>query len=378
MQKNIFRKSLVVGIIILFIGASIIIIPNIFVKTVKADITSGLVGYWNFNEGTGSILHDVSGNGNNGTIYGAQWTPGISGDGLYFDGSNDYVEIPNNSNINFNQDNDYSYILWFKTSASVDGGFAQIIAKRTSELSTSIFVQIYQNKIEVDTGTWPSDFLVRTPSEVNDDEWHHLAMSHTGSNSTFTVYYDGVNIGMAGPETINTSNSGNLYLGRDIPENRYYNGFIDEVKIYNKALNQQEIQTDMVAGGGENVPPIASFTYTPSDPKTNETITFSAIASNDTDGFLTLYEWDWNNDGIYEESHATSTATHSWLQAGSYPVTLRVTDNGGATNTKTLSVSVTSGGGGGTTKKGTPGFELVFVLGAITAAMLLWKKKRIT
>lgn len=373
---NIFKKSLAMVIIVTFIGASFTFTQNIFVKTVQADLTSGLAGFWNFNEGTGSILHDVSGHGNNGTIYGAQWTPGISGYGLYFNGSNDYVEIPDNSNINFNQNDDYSYIFWFKTSASVGGGFTQIISKRTLELSTSIFVQIYEDKIGVDTGTWPNDFLIRTPSEVNDDEWHHLAMSHTGSNSTFTVYYDGVNIGTAGPETINTSNTGNLYLGRDIPENRYYNGFIDELKIYNKALTQQEIQTDMAAVGGENVPPIAIFTWTPITPTVNQTVTFDASTSTDTDGSIAKYEWDWNNDGTYENSYTTDTSTHAFTQPGTYLVTLRVTDNGGAINTKTLSVSVTSGSG--TTNKGTPGFELVFTIGAIVVAMLFWKKKRIT
>ena len=45
-------------------------------------------------EGSGNIIYDSSGNGNNGTIYGATWTDGISGTALTFNGVDDYVEVP--------------------------------------------------------------------------------------------------------------------------------------------------------------------------------------------------------------------------------------------------------------------------------------------
>ena len=56
MQKNIFRKSIAVSIILLFIGASITITPNMFVKTAKADLTTGLVGYMLVVMGLGIIV----------------------------------------------------------------------------------------------------------------------------------------------------------------------------------------------------------------------------------------------------------------------------------------------------------------------------------
>jgi len=131
----------------------------------------------------------------------------------------------------------------------------------------------------------------------------------------------------------------------------------------------------------ENEPPIATFTWMPSNPTLNQTITFDAAASTDLDGSLTLYEWDWNNDSVYEESHTIPTAIYSWAQAGNYSVTVRVTDNNGSTSTKTITIPVSSGGGNGdingngdTDNKGTPGFELIIVLGAI-ALIFLWKQK---
>ena len=54
-----------------------------------------------------------------------------------------------------------------------------------------------------------------------------------------------------------------------------------------------------------------------------------------------MYEWDWDDDGIYDENHTYPTTTYSWSEEGSYPVTLRVTDNESAHdyNTKTIIVN---------------------------------------
>jgi hypothetical protein len=57
-------------------------------------------GVWHFNEGTGSIAYDSSGNHNHGTIYGANWIAGISETALSFDGLKDYVEVPNSLGLN--------------------------------------------------------------------------------------------------------------------------------------------------------------------------------------------------------------------------------------------------------------------------------------
>jgi hypothetical protein len=122
--------------------------------------------------------------------------------------------------------------------------------------------------------------------------------------------------------------------------------------------------------GGENKLPLAAFTWTPSNPTLNQMIAFNASESNDQDGSITLNEWDWNNDGVYEESHTAPSAAHSWAQAGNYSVTLRVTDNDGATSTKTITIPVSS------VKPKPPGFELIFVIIAIAVSILLWKKKR--
>jgi hypothetical protein len=125
----------------------------------------------------------------------------------------------------------------------------------------------------------------------------------------------------------------------------------------------------------ENEPPIASFIWLPSNTTVNNTITFDASASNDPDGTLSLYEWDWNTDGVYEESLSVPIVSHSWVKAGNYTITLRVTDDNGSTTTKTITVPVNSGSGNiDTNNKGTPGFELIIVIVAIALVFLLRRK----
>jgi PKD repeat protein len=104
-----------------------------------------------------------------------------------------------------------------------------------------------------------------------------------------------------------------------------------------------------VGGGtGGNVPPVANFSFT-----TNGLVATFTDSSTDSDGTIASRAWTFGDGG-------TSTATnpsHTYAAAGTYSVALKVTDNGGATNTKTTSVTVTGGGGGATQLLGNTGFE---------------------
>jgi len=86
--------------------------------------------------------------------------------------------------------------------------------------------------------------------------------------------------------------------------------------------------------------PIAKFTWKPTPPEPGETTLFNASASYDPDGYIALYEWDWDNDGIFDESHTSPMATHSWPDYGFYPVALRITDNSSINGTTTKIVRV--------------------------------------
>ncbi|MFB6167016.1 MAG: PKD domain-containing protein [Candidatus Nanohaloarchaea archaeon] len=88
----------------------------------------------------------------------------------------------------------------------------------------------------------------------------------------------------------------------------------------------------------QNRAPSASFTYSPSEPDPGESTTFDASGSSDPDGSIQTYEWDWDNDGSYEGSGQTTS--HTFNTGGEYSVTLRTTDDDGATDTTTQTVDV--------------------------------------
>jgi PKD repeat protein len=83
-----------------------------------------------------------------------------------------------------------------------------------------------------------------------------------------------------------------------------------------------------------NNAPTASFTTSTTD----LTVNVDASGSSDTDGSISSYEWDWTNDGTYEGSGQTNS--HTYGSEGTYNVKLRVTDNDGATSTKTKTITV--------------------------------------
>ncbi len=86
--------------------------------------------------------------------------------------------------------------------------------------------------------------------------------------------------------------------------------------------------------------PTADFTWTPALPNPSEMILFNASMSYDLDGTIVGYEWDWDNNGIFDENHTNPSATHLWSLNGSYPITLKVTDNASLIGMKTKTVRV--------------------------------------
>jgi parallel beta-helix repeat protein len=92
--------------------------------------------------------------------------------------------------------------------------------------------------------------------------------------------------------------------------------------------------------GEENYPPVARLHYSPLYPEPDDTIMFDASDSYDRYGTIVLYEWDWESDGIYDDSNVIPTITHFWTIPDSYLVTLRVTDDEGASDTESIIVDV--------------------------------------
>src|SRR6058998_2835135 len=95
--------------------------------------------------------------------------------------------------------------------------------------------------------------------------------------------------------------------------------------------------------------PTARFTYSPTVPSVNETITFDASTSTDSDPSATLQaRWDWESDGTWDTAlSSTMTAQHAFAASGTYTVSLQIQDSHGFSDTDSKAVSVFATGGGG-------------------------------
>ncbi|MBU1049312.1 PKD domain-containing protein [Candidatus Bipolaricaulota bacterium] len=86
-------------------------------------------------------------------------------------------------------------------------------------------------------------------------------------------------------------------------------------------------------------PPVADFTYVPAQPQTGEIVQFNGTSSSDFDGVLSAYAWDLDGDGVSDSHEAITSKV--FLMAGTYDISLTVTDNGGNSDTVTYAVVIT-------------------------------------
>ena len=198
----------------------------------------GLVGYWNFNEGSGNIAYDSSGSGNDGTIHGATFVSGISGQALSFDGKDDHVSAP--VDINPTVMPQMTITAWVRAdddSGTIvshdDGGF--------------------DRTIDIDTrggGKGWSAFGgsgVVGYSPVTIGEWVFLAAVYDQSAETVKLYVNGALIS----EEEGKLGSGWDYIniGKNPSAGDYFSGTVDEVMIYNYDLTESELKS--LYEGGE-------------------------------------------------------------------------------------------------------------------------------
>lgn len=196
---------------------------------------SGLVGYWPMDEGTGSTVIDQSGNGNNGTWGG---TPGGINSTYYtvgklgpyagnFNGSNNYLDL--GSSTIFNITSSISMIGWFSTISTTNG----VLFGKC--YSSSYYVNTSNGYTSFETNNIP---LTAGPIAVNDGSFHQFAATFDGT--TKHLYIDGV-LRASGAGTI-TTDSYDLKIGMAGCPSTRFNGTIDDIRLYNRALSPAEIQ----------------------------------------------------------------------------------------------------------------------------------------
>jgi len=204
-------------------------------------LARGLVGCWLMNEGGGNKVFDLSGNRNTGTLTNmafpptatSGWNPGKFGSALAFDGTNDYVDCgavkPTGS---------ITIAGWFKTTSGSEHAIISTIttANKGYALSVSprLWLYIY--------GT-TTCYKKSTDTTLNNGKWRFVAGVYDSSALTLTLYIDGIvaagTLSGTVPSAIGVGQ--NATIGYGAAGFNYFNGTIDDLQIWNRALTASEI-----------------------------------------------------------------------------------------------------------------------------------------
>ena len=230
-----------------------------FNKTPTDALTDGLVGHWTFDgkdtpwtSATAATTLDKSGNGNTGTLTNmAQATSptiGKLGQGLKFDGGDDYVSVGNSSWIS----QSFSLGAWFKSNSS---SYQMFVAKLAgSNRSTWQFYGGLTDTGGIVFKIYSSDgdvTYISNTNGFNNNQWHHAVITIAdvdgSTNKTVNMYIDGVLYANSATPTGTPGSYGvkaaNIILGaRFTPAlSLPHKGLLDDVRIYNRALLPTEI-----------------------------------------------------------------------------------------------------------------------------------------
>ncbi len=215
-----------------------------------------------FNEGAGSTTQDISGHDNTGTLQnGTTWnTTGKYGNSLTFDGSSSFVAIQDSNALDLT--NSMTISAWIYPT-SLSAGINTILAKEDgSSVSYDLIANDDTNVPQIYLG---GSTYLRGTNQPPLNTWSYIAATFDGS--TIKLYVNGVLISSSSFSGTLSASSNQLTIGKS-PWGEYFQGRIDDVRIYNVVLSQSEIQTDMntplTTGGGSSTPQPCS-TVTPTN-----------------------------------------------------------------------------------------------------------------
>jgi hypothetical protein len=205
--------------------------------------TSGLVGYWPFDEGTGTIAYDQSGNGNNGTLTnGPVWTSGKVGGSLSFNGSGNYVDLGNSSSLNFSDG--------FSAGTWIQGGnyspWDPFLGKESwnAGLGFVILVGDSAGGITYYGGTGVGGMAsISFANAAPPGAWTHVFVTNNKGNAK--LYINGALVA-SGSIPITNAPTNLLVAARHTNDggaaSDWFAGKVDDIRLYNRELSASEIQ----------------------------------------------------------------------------------------------------------------------------------------
>jgi hypothetical protein len=303
---------------------------------------NNLVAAYNFDAGSGTALADVSGNGNTGTISNASWSSsGKFGGALSFSGSTDsLVTIADAPSLDLSKG--MTLEAWVDPTSlkSPDAGWAAAVAKEHKNSTDDVSYALYG---ATGTGTGPgsqalvgSDQTAASSSPLTLNQWAFLATTFNGS--VLRTYVNGTLVASRSVSGSILSTTDPLVIGGDA-SGEMFTGLIDNVRIYNIALSQSAIKSDM-SSAVSSAGPTVTITSPAPGAIVSHTITVSAGVSSAVTSVQLVVDGSAVGTAVKTAPYNFTLDTTA-LTTGTHTLAVRATDSSGKTTTSApISVTV--------------------------------------
>jgi len=301
----------------------------------------GIIAWWPLDETSGTTVGDIVGNNPGVHVNGPVLAVGQVDGALRFDGVDDYVGIGDSDLWAFGS-NDFTIDLWANFDAPGGGSVGHpgdIFIGNDEGPGT-------QNKwffalgggvlnFHINGPSTGSFFLVQAPFSPNTGQWYHLAVTRNGD--TYTIFVDGTPVGSEVNAVAIPNANAPLTIGQ-AEELGFMNGLLDEVTIYNRALTQEELQAIFNAGSAGKCKALSIST------KALSAIQLGTFSTQSLEALFGSAPFNWSlvNGTLPSGVTLTSDGVLSGTStvAGSFPLTIKVTDSLNETAEKNFSLDV--------------------------------------
>ena len=326
------RRTYAAAILLTLVVTALALTASAAQARVDTSSANGLVAAYSFDEGTGSTVADASGSGNSGTTSNTSWsTSGRYGGALSFNGTNALVTVPDSASLDLSAG--MTLEAWVKPSVSMASAWKAVLVKeQPSELVYGLYANSQRNV--------PAGVVFRgaektaygtTQSAAN--AWRFLTATYDAT--TIRIYLDGALVGSKPASGSMIASTGALRIGGDSVWNEWFQGLIDNVRLYNFPLAAGAIQADMatpVAAPTDTQPPSTPTALTAtSATMTSVSLKWAAATDNNAVAGYTLYR-----NGISVGTTGATTYNASGLTCGTtYAFAVDAYDAAGNRSAKT-------------------------------------------
>ncbi len=299
-------------------------LPEINIHYMEELLASGMLSHWKFDEASGSTVINSADTANNGILQGGvvRTSDGKYGEAVTLDGIDDYIS----TSISYNNPQNFSYSLWFKTTMSGKGVLLAFGNSQTGSGSTSYDRELYINGGVLSFRVYKAgNQVVSATSIVNDGNWHHVVASISQSGK-MALYIDGVREGYNNSVTEAENLSGYFRIG-SIKTADFFAGSIDDVRIYGRGLTASEVValygSDPVANEKEALALPNSFVLDGAHPNPFSRLTniYFGIPNNGVKQFVSVKIYDLRG-------RLVKTILNDFVSPGRHKVAFNTNENG--------------------------------------------------